>query len=125
MDLSNFVIKFNCYYYYLYFILIFFKNKAWLANENWILFKIVICRLSAIFCLITCGVSLLTMAFIAINRYVAIFYDKKYKIYFSPLNTIFICLCVWIVSCLTIAQNLSSIIIILNLISIKNELNIY
>ena len=66
-----------------------------LAGEEFFIQSPFWCQFSGAMCIIACGTSLVSMAFLAINRYVCILHPNLYKQMFTIKKTVFYCMLGW------------------------------
>nr|QVK45868.1 G protein-coupled receptor [Proales similis] len=65
------------------------------------------CDLIAAVCVVACSHSLISMAFLAFNRYVIIFHQKQYRKWFNPSKTLIYAALTWTLAIVSDLPNLS------------------
>nr|QVK45863.1 G protein-coupled receptor [Proales similis] len=68
-----------------------------------------LCQAIAAICLVSCAATLLSMGFLALNRYLAIIYPKSYKRWFTLRKAAVYCLITWLASFLIEVVNFTEI----------------
>nr|QVK45871.1 G protein-coupled receptor [Proales similis] len=76
-----------------------------LSGKNLLLESSLICKSFAAACAITCSASLISMGFLALNRYLAMTRPDTFVRLFSPAKTLLICILTWILAVMSDVPN--------------------